>query len=114
MITSEEKCDNAMVDDSEYEILNVDFIREHLENLKIALASHSWLKVTVIETASTGSCYLHAVTPGVPGSDYHIRVRKSKGKSAHFYWQWGSPLGSVDDVENLAEKFAHVVKPSVI
>lgn len=79
----------------------------HLERLQAELSKRG-LGAKLITKG--GRSYLKVANPNMPELNERVLCHAAEDESLCFWWPWGQPIGSVDDLEVVAEKIAAVLR----
>jgi hypothetical protein len=78
----------------------------HLESLATALTQRG-LDARVVRGARP---YVKAANPDTPELNERVLCRPADDQSLCFWWPWRQPIGSVDDLETVADKITAVLR----
>jgi hypothetical protein len=54
--------------------------------------------------------YVKAANPNTPELNERVLCRRADDDSLCFWWPWQQPIGSVDDLETVADKITEVLR----
>ena len=60
--------------------------------------------------ARSAQPYVKVANPNTPELNERVLCRRANDESLCFWWPWKQPIGSVDDLEMVADKIAAVLR----